>query len=225
MMSLLSARLGAARVALRSREGKSRELISSAQAAAVVELASREPGLPSFSAEQRAHLVTIATDAPWVDADLRRILEALAESPAKKTQQEKKERPMQTWAPAILGYFTNSQWAQILDVHDRGAAEDCVIRHVLQLGARRLSEPTLKCLSSLLLLASNPHAIALPTHLKKSFYDNFKNGLKRKARRLGPAEHDLVVLPEAPRDFQANYPALYRKVQRRSSGPRSGRLL
>ena len=79
MERLPKARVGATRIAIQSIEYPlARALKSIAQATAIVELAGREPGLPGIPDEARARLVCMESDAPWRQADLIAVLQALA---------------------------------------------------------------------------------------------------------------------------------------------------
>ena len=97
MERLLKARAGAARMALMNTEDPiARDLISNAQADAIVELAKKEQGLTSLSAEARATLLCLVTDAPWAQGDLVKVLQALSESKPEPKEKEKAKRlPLQ----------------------------------------------------------------------------------------------------------------------------------
>ena len=95
MERMLKARAGAARMALMNTEDPiARNLISNAQADAIVELAKQ--GLTSLSAEARATLLCLVTDAPWAQGDLVKVLQALSESKPEPKEKEKVKRlPLQ----------------------------------------------------------------------------------------------------------------------------------
>ena len=95
MERMLKARAGAARMALMNTEDPiARNLISNAQADAIVELAKQ--GLTSLSAEARATLLCLVTDAPWAQGDLVKVLQALSESKPEPKEKEKAKRlPLQ----------------------------------------------------------------------------------------------------------------------------------
>ena len=95
MERMLKARAGAARMALMNTEDPiARNLISNAQADAIVELAKQ--GLASLSAEARATLLCLVTDAPWAQCDLVKVLQALSESKPEPKEKEKVKRlPLQ----------------------------------------------------------------------------------------------------------------------------------
>ena len=95
MERLMKARAGAARMALMNTEDPiARNLISNAQADAIVELAKQ--GLTSLSAEARATLLCLVTDAPWAQGDLVKVLQALSESKPEAKEKEKVKRlPLQ----------------------------------------------------------------------------------------------------------------------------------
>ena len=95
MERMLKARAGAARMTLMNTQDTiARGLISKAQAAAIVELASKEPDLPSLSAEARASLQGMVSEAPWSPDDLVKVLQALSASQAdrKGKSEEPKEK-------------------------------------------------------------------------------------------------------------------------------------
>ena len=166
MERMLVPRIGAAKLALEETDGEARDMLSKIQAAAIVEIAAREPGLPSMSAEIRARLVSLASAAPWRQQDLVAILKSLSPPDVvKKGEAEaQRRRPMQHWAPAILGYFTMAEWNRMLNEHNDTVAREIVLGRVVELGGRNLSEPTMHCLASLLLIVSGKHALRVPYH-------------------------------------------------------------
>ena len=92
MERMLKARAGAARMTLlNTQDPIARDLISKAQSSAPVELASKEPGLPSLSAEARANLQNMVAGAPWSRGDLVKVLQALSESQAENKAESKSE--------------------------------------------------------------------------------------------------------------------------------------
>ena len=98
MERMLKARAGAARMTLMNTEDKeARDLISKVQAAAIVELAKQEPGLASLSADSRATLISMVSDAPWAQGDLVQVLHALAPAPA-AARAKPKRMPLHVWS-------------------------------------------------------------------------------------------------------------------------------
>ena len=145
----------------RVTDEQARATISQVQALAIKELAAREPGLPSMTAEVRAHLVCLATDAPWCGNDLNEVLDALAPV-ADKLPKPRKDagarRPLQNWAPAILGYIPGHIWDQLTACTTTQEAIVVMNTFVAHIGARTLSERTLKCMASLCMLVGDPKA-------------------------------------------------------------------
>ena len=99
MERMLKARAGAARMALMNTQDPiARDLISNAQANAIVELAKKDEGLASLSAEARATLLCLVQDAPWAQGDLVKVLQALSESkpePGPMVKEKAKRLPLQ----------------------------------------------------------------------------------------------------------------------------------
>ena len=94
MGRMLKVRAGAASMALlNTQDPTARGRISKAQSSAIVELASKEQGLPSLSAEAHANLHNTVAGAPWAPGDLVKVLHALSaiqaenkSGPKEKTQ-------------------------------------------------------------------------------------------------------------------------------------------
>ena len=100
MERMLKARAGAARMALmNTQDPTARDIISNAQANAIVELAKKDQGLATLSAEARATLLCLVQDAPWAQGDLVKVLQALSEEPMVKGKT--KRLPLQVRAFAI----------------------------------------------------------------------------------------------------------------------------
>ena len=147
----MRARIGAARIALEGKTGEERRMISRTQVSAVQALASRDPHLNGVPPENRAVLVDFASATNWHDGDLAKVLQCL-ESPPEK--EKKPSRPMQQFAPGILGYFTSKEWDLLLNSQG-GAAQELVFNRVIQLSGRNLSEPSLKFMTSFLMWLTN----------------------------------------------------------------------
>ena len=94
MERMRKARAGAACMTLmNTKDPIARDFISNAQSSAIVELASKESGLPSLSAEAHANLHNTVAGAPWAPGDLVKVLHALSaiqaenkSGPKEKTQ-------------------------------------------------------------------------------------------------------------------------------------------
>ena len=129
MERALRGRLDAAQHALQGKEGQVAELISSAQAAAVAELVAKEPGLTSLSATVRASLVDLAAQGQWQQADLTKVLELLR-PPDNLT---KKRAALQTCLPALLSYYTEEEWQQLLPQGGQRPCSDEVASIIVEL--------------------------------------------------------------------------------------------
>ena len=93
MERMLKARAGAARMVLmNTQDPTARDIISNAQANAIVELAKKDQGLASLSAEARATLLCLVQDAPWAQGDLVKVLQALSEGKPEPMVKEKTKR-------------------------------------------------------------------------------------------------------------------------------------
>ena len=129
----LRARLGAARVALGGKCGDERRMISRTQAAAVDAIAKRDA--LSLTPEAKANLVDFASAVNWHDGDLVKVLACLEEPEKPKSEGR---RPMQQFAPGILGFFTAEEWGSMLKGEFPALAQDIVFGRILQLGGTKL---------------------------------------------------------------------------------------
>ena len=214
MDRLLKARVGAARMVLKSiADPEARTITSRVQAAAICELASSEPGIGSLSSESRANLVCLASDAPWAPGDLVLVLKALSPpvpSGGGGAPSAKKQRSTtQVWAPAILGYFPANFWDDLNDCGNWINAQDLLISFVLSLGGRCLSEPTSKCLTSLSLLFTDSNAKLLPIATKEAAFHKFKRELKKRTRPMAKPSTWIEQLPPSPMELKRTDPELF----------------
>ena len=78
--------------------------------------------------------------------------------------------------------------------------EDIVMNRIVDMGGRNLSEPSLKCVSSFLMLLTNSDAAALPAVAKQSYYQKVKREFRKKVRKavlVDALNHD-INLPGFP---------------------------
>ena len=159
-------------------------MISRTQVSAVQALASRDPHLNGVPPENRAVLVDFASATNWHDGDLAKVLQCLEAPPEKEKQ---KSRPMQQFAPGILGYFTSKEWDLLLDSQG-GAAQELVFNRVIQLSGRNLSEPSLKFMTSFLMWLTNQEKAVLdPNRHQEGFLFECEKGLQGESSVPGQA--------------------------------------
>ena len=207
----LRARLGAAKIALADKEGEDRRLISKAQVAAVQALCGREPGLPGVLPEARAGLVDFASATNWHSGDLEKVLTCL--QAAEKIVHQR--RPMQQFAPGLLGYFTPDEWdsMQFNATKNSEVPQAIVFRRAALLSGRNLSEPSLKLLSSFLLyLAHGQSASWIANDTKKRFYEQVKRSFKTFVRKHGDPQPYIEVLPNHPDELKERHPQFFDKI-------------
>ena len=102
--------------ALRSAIGPDRNLISSMQASAVIELA-KLANVSGYSAEEKAGLSDAIVAVPWADGDLSRVLNTvmfatdLGSRALPKPRAER--RHSQRYMPSLLSYLTHDEWGLI----------------------------------------------------------------------------------------------------------------
>ena len=147
----LRARLGAARLALKDKQGETRRVLSTTQLTAIRALVARDPGLPTCTPETRASFMDMAIAINWHDTHLDEALHVLEHCEAAK----KTRRPMQHFAPGIVAYFTAAEWEGPLKQDGGLATNELVLSRVLQFSGRNLDEPSLKFISSFLLYLSH----------------------------------------------------------------------
>jgi len=206
MERALRARLGGARLALGEKEGLARDVISRTQCDAIAEIVSRDPGMPSISAEARASLVLLATSGKWLDRDLEKILKML--QPPDLTGSAR--RPMQHFAPMILEYFSAEEWESLVSGSSRNQKAELLFRRCADLGGRNLTEPSLKFLNSLLTFFTTGGEQA-SLWRKKADLAAVKTEFKRVARHLAAPNIYLVTLP-CLAEFQSAYPDWYASI-------------
>ena len=207
MADAVMARLGCARILLAKALGSPRhELVSRTQKDAVLDLLkNNKEALAAMDAEGRAALVTLANSASWYpghDEEILAFLEKLVPKP------KAPRRPMQTFMPSILDYFTDAEWTKM-----QGAQApqkmDALLSRLVQLGGRNLSEPCKAKLCSLLMHLQGIGAATQGT--KKAFLDMFKSEYKRRARKVPDSLPYLEVLPP-PSELKTSHADLYGSI-------------
>ena len=118
MEGALRARLVAARVSLEGKTGRAATLISSANVDALAELVAREPGLTSISPSVRASLVDLAAQCDWQQDGLESVLNLLR---MPERTGRKKRAELQKFFPALLSYFVEAEWLQLIPQDDQRA--------------------------------------------------------------------------------------------------------
>ena len=137
MEGALRARLVAARVSLDGKTGRAATLISSANVDALAELVAREPGLTSISPSVRASLVDLAAQCDWQQDGLESVLNLLR----LPERTERKKRPeLQKFFPALLSYFVDAEWLQLIPQDDQRAP------------AEEVASSAIKCVNDLFAL-------------------------------------------------------------------------
>ena len=168
----LKARIGAASLMLQ-RPGLSEDVrrsISRVQAKAIKEIVSKDVRLSSLSAEAIAEVQEKAATCPWEGSDLDFVLSVLTPPSDSSDGGKTTRREMQTFAPSLLSYFTQEEWLVLLGEGTApGDRVDLVFRRASQLTGRTLAEPTLKMLSSFLMLLESPDAANWMTREKTTF--------------------------------------------------------
>ena len=211
----LHVRLSASKIALGRAAPGDQEGISRTTVNALRAMVARDPGLTTVSAEGRAALMDIVVSTAWHGDDQSKVLSLFA-PPGKSTENIGSRRPLQHFAPSFLSYFTHGEWDLLLGADGWHDKVDLVMRRALELGCINPAEPTLKMLSSLCLLVSNPGAARLQTSVKRQYLVKLKEMFRSKRRRFqtsGQAPQTyLVVLPPAPSALTKDAPELWARA-------------
>ena len=204
----IRARLGATRLALSKVEGESHRVISAAQLAALKSLITRDCGLPSCTDETRDSLMEMASSVAWYDGHLEEALKCLKvqeEGAVKKAPR----RPMQHFAPGIVAYFTEAEWAGPLKEKGGIAMSDLVLDRIVALSGRNLAEVSLKFVASFLMyLTHEAGASQWTRQSKKDFFTKVKQELKRRVRNLDdPSPNTSHSCPICQRNCRPTTPS------------------
>ena len=211
----LRVRLSCARVALEGLSGDTRVGVSATQSRVISDLVSRDPSLHSVSLESLAALQELATRVAWEASDKERVLKCLTPKRVlpKDTDSGVARRPMQHFAPAILSYFTNTEWLHLRHGAGIDSKVDLVMQRVSQLTGFNLTENTLKLLASFALYVSSEFAIHTDMMEKRTNLERFKNlwrsHKRRVAKGLSAESLYLVILPSVPAHLKRDQPELW----------------
>eukprot|EP00929_Paragymnodinium_shiwhaense_P062665 TRINITY_DN31298_c0_g1_i1.p1 TRINITY_DN31298_c0_g1~~TRINITY_DN31298_c0_g1_i1.p1 ORF type:complete len:574 (-),score=161.36 TRINITY_DN31298_c0_g1_i1:94-1815(-) len=205
-MEALRARLDAARAVLSALAGRpEHEHMSKVQADAAI--ASLQGAPAADVADAAAMVLTV----PFAAKHSQELMQAIASSSAPAAATKKRRSQMQNMMSAT-SYFTEAEWAALKAAAAAVDKQAIVVNRLLMLGGRCPTEPSLKKLSSLLLLCSgrDPHALTMSE--KVSVMEGLKLELKRRVRGADPPEVYLETLPPSPAELKERHPALYQKA-------------
>ena len=211
----LRVRLACAKVALADLDESLRPGISATQSRVIVDLVSRDPALHSVSIEGLATLQKLASEANWHARDKEIALRCL--TPKRVVPKDESAEPLrrasQHFAPAILSYFTRSEWTHLVSEVGVDAKMDLIRQRVGQLSGLNLAEQTMKLLASFVMLLTDARAIRWDMVDKRTNLQHFKNVWKTHKRRLlkSAKEDDpyLAILPSVPAHLQRDQPLLW----------------
>ena len=126
----LRARLGSARLLLQAlSDGDAHVVASRTQKVAFLNTLKAQGG--TLSSEERADLMSMAAEVKWASDDCNIIMQALAPVNA----ETKKRSEMQKYT-TITGFFTETEWAVLLDESgDLLSKREILMKRAIQLGA------------------------------------------------------------------------------------------
>ena len=153
----------------------------------------------SLSADAASQLIDAFQKMPWPQQDL----DALTKAVARKAGQPSTAAPSQKMQnfEAVHSYFTATRWDQFHSGMAKDCTKDAVINHVVALGLRFPTEPTVQHLVGLYLMVSDGYekSLHMPGPLKLECVRFMKKKIKEHCKKppLGVVER----LPANPRDF------------------------
>ena len=199
------ARIGTARLLLGSVNGPSHVVASKTQAMA---LAANVLQQPDISVEERAALMVLAAAVAWAEPDKHVVMQALA--PAEPTVAASR-LPMQNFMP-LVEYFTEADWRCLMDPQ-RGSQvkQDIMFGRALKLGLRNPSEQTVKWLTCVFLLLTEPADVVrnMPSSAKTALMKFTKTAFKSMIRRVAVPDEFLERLPTMPEQLREQRPKLF----------------
>jgi len=203
----IRARLGAARIVLDRAAGTPGHVAASrTQCSAMIATVSR----CTVSVEELAELQVLASQIQWADGDLVQVLQSLS-SPA---SQHPARRSMQDFS-ALHDYFTATEWV-VLEDHELGMCikRDVILQRATNLGARCPTEGSIKYMSSLLLVCSEPPGplTRMTSEQKQNTCKFIKSEFKKLIRKLSQPASYVEQLPSDPKHLQIGQPALFAKA-------------
>ena len=218
----LRTRLIAAKMCLEAVPGPEGDVVSTTQAAAVVELAIQAE-VSKRSSEDRASLADAILQVPWHGKDRESVLAALLATSPKEEQADKKSvgrgngtrRPGQRYLPSLLAYFSHSEWQMLLSPSVASSVKQTLMFCRLSaLGAQNLSEGCKKFMGALAIyLTVGNGAFTMPASARVAVQRDVKLSWEKWSRRNQiPNEYYLKVLPPQPERLQEEQPELYSKV-------------
>ena len=187
--------------------------MSTAQLNALKEVVLKDIGLTTLSAESVADLHEKAAEVSWADGHLAEAITLLSHKPPSEKKEAAQRRGMQSFSPAILSFFTESDWDVLLGRSVRaGERLEVVMRRAAQLSARNLSEPSSKFMASFLMYLEDPSAGNAPSSKKRDWHTGFKVAWKRHVRSLRAQEQYILALPTDPAELAREHPELFKQV-------------
>jgi hypothetical protein len=164
----------------------------------------------TLTSDEAAELATIAAGVPWAnDADVSRVLAAFTVGPSLPPGKRRRSQQDYTMAHHFL---TAGMWEAMLDPTTQSDVKlTALVRHLIQLGLRCPTEPTLKWVTSLWLVCCND-----PVELgRMSIFDktmmlkNTKVHFSNMRTRAPDPPSWVVVLPSKPVDMLRSYPLVF----------------
>ena len=205
----LRARLGAAELALAKQKGVvGHAALSRVQARVIIDLVQQAQLAPGFVAEISDRVLRME----WYGNEAAVILDALSPNPNQPTNYNgSRRRPQQDYL-AIYAYFPDDLWDVLCSKDELAMTKlEIILAFSLDLGLRLPSEPSLKMLSSIWMMVSEPaeKLSSLTVSAKFGVLQNLKLSFDR-ARKL--RDHPIEFckkLPTRPADFLQEHQQLY----------------
>ena len=199
------------RLVLNEAKGKaSHVVISKLQSAALVQVINDA----EITVTERADLTVAISKLEWCNVeDQTHALSALADfqvEPAKK-----KGRRAQQNFTTLVQYGTEAFWHDFTSIHASPAAKlHVLLEHAAKVGLRCPSEPTIKMLTSMWLVAAHSRSElqSFDRVTKMTFKDHVKDSFDSYRRRLSAPLAYVEVLPEDVATYMREYGGMWKAV-------------
>lgn len=204
MSRVIRARIGAARLVLFGLQGSdSLEPASLTQQRALL----AEVGRHRLTTEEQVELSELALAVPWHEPHRKAVAEAFVPTLDVKARR----MPMQDFT-ALHEYFTAAEWAVFGKRCSMTLVLELVRSRATALGCRAPSEPTLKWVTSIVLVLSTDQEqlLSMPGALKHDVMKTVRKDFKQSTRRLDRPVDVIEALPRTPAGLLQSSPASFR---------------
>ena len=185
----------------------SHQAVSSTQKAALLDLLQREMRRAGISKEEAANLSLLTARCNWYGEDGKEVQTALL-TPDQKAQRRDQQDYMD-----LPSYLKAELWENLKsDDVPYSAKRDLIMQFALEFGLRNPTEPSIKLLNSLALVAGSSTSGLHGSDQKVALLREFKGAFKRMARYAPAPVAYLLKLPPDPQTCKKEHSALWDSV-------------